>query len=67
MYTELRQIKFPTISILINRAAKDGLFDVLKEANRREVNARDADGMTPVLWTSFEGRLEALRLLVGRG
>lgn len=40
---------------------------MLKEANRREVNARDADGMTPVLWAAFEGRLDALRLLVGRG
>lgn len=25
------------------------------------------NGMTPVLWASFEGKLEALRLLVGRG
>lgn len=50
-----------------NRAAKDGLLDVLREANRREVNAKDIDGMTPVLWAAFEGRLDALRLLIGRG
>lgn len=41
-------------------------MDVLREANRREVNAKDVDGMTPVLWAAFEGRLDALRLLVGR-
>jgi ankyrin repeat protein len=49
------------------RAAKDGLIDVLKEATRRDVNTKDVDGMTPTLWAAFEGRLDALRLLVGRG
>lgn len=51
----------------IHRAAKDGLLDVLKEATRAEANSKDVDGMTPVLWAAFEGRLEALKLLVGRG
>ncbi|XP_055623211.1 pre-mRNA splicing regulator USH1G [Toxorhynchites rutilus septentrionalis] len=51
----------------IHRAAKDGLLDVLKEATRSEANSKDSDGMTPVLWAAFEGRLEALKLLVGRG
>lgn len=51
----------------IHRAAKDGLLDVLKEVTRSEANSKDADGMTPVLWAAFEGRLEALKLLVGRG
>ncbi|XP_037039366.1 Usher syndrome type-1G protein homolog [Bradysia coprophila] len=50
-----------------HKAAKDGLLDVLREANKREVNHKDVDGMTPVLWAAFEGRLDALRLLVGRG
>lgn len=49
------------------RAAKDGLVDILKEATRRDCNARDDDGMTPTLWASFEGHLDTLRLLVGRG
>jgi len=40
---------------------------MLKETSRRDVNAKDIDGMTPVLWAAFEGRLDALRLLVGRG
>lgn len=53
--------------VLYFRAAKDGLLDVLKEATRKEVNAKDVDGMTPVLWAAFEGKLDALRLLVGRG
>lgn len=40
---------------------------MLREANKREVNAKDVYGRTPVLWSAFEGRLDALRLLVGRG
>ncbi|XP_053962167.1 ankyrin repeat and SAM domain-containing protein 4B [Anastrepha ludens] len=50
-----------------HKAAKDGLLDVLKEATRKDANAKDDDSMTPVLWTAFEGRLDALRLLCGRG
>lgn len=50
-----------------HKAAKDGLLDILKEATRRDANNKDLDGMTPVLWAAFEGRLDALRLLVGRG
>lgn len=40
---------------------------MLREANSSEVNTKDVDGMTPVLWSAFEGHLDALRLLVGRG
>jgi ankyrin repeat protein len=43
------------------------LINVLKEATKKEINAKDQDGMTPVLWAAFEGKLEALRLLIGRG
>lgn len=50
-----------------HKAAKDGLLDILKEATKREANSKDIDGMTPVLWAAFEGRLDGLRLLVGRG
>jgi hypothetical protein len=28
---------------------------------------KDEDGMSPTLWASFEGNLDALRLIVGRG
>lgn len=51
----------------IHRAAKDGLVDVLREATRSEANAKDIDGMTPVLWAAFEGHFDALKLLVARG
>jgi len=50
-----------------HKAARDGYLDALREATRRDCNARDEDGMTPTLWAAFEGNLEALRLLVGRG
>ena len=50
-----------------NRAARDGKLDILKEATRKDCNAKDDDGMTPTLWAAFEGNLDALRLLVGRG
>lgn len=49
------------------RASRDGLLEVLKEATKKEINTKDIDGMTPVLWAAFEGRLDALRLLIGRG
>lgn len=40
---------------------------MLKEASKKEINAKDADGMTPVLWAAFEGKLDAMKLLIGRG
>ncbi len=51
----------------MRRAARDGLLEALKEANKKDLNTRDEDGMTPTLWASFEGQLDALRLIVGRG
>ncbi|CRK96405.1 CLUMA_CG009822, isoform A [Clunio marinus] len=50
-----------------HKAARDGLLEVLKEATKKEINTKDVDGMTPVLWAAFEGRLDTLRMLVGRG
>jgi len=50
-----------------HKAARDGFLDALKEATRKDCNHKDEDGMTPTLWAAFEGNLEALRLLVGRG
>ena len=52
---------------MLCRAARDGYLDALREATRRDCNAKDEDGMTPTLWAAFEGNLDALRLLVGRG
>ncbi|XP_055704458.1 pre-mRNA splicing regulator USH1G [Phlebotomus papatasi] len=50
-----------------HKAARDGLLDVLKEGTAKELNTRDATGMTPVHCAAFVGRLDVLRLLVGRG
>ncbi|ALC42338.1 Sans [Drosophila busckii] len=50
-----------------HKAAKDGLLDVLNDATRKDANAKDDDSMTPVMWAAFEGHLDALRLLCGRG
>jgi len=50
-----------------HKAARDGYLEALKEATRKDCNSKDEDGMTPTLWAAFEGNLEALRLLVGRG
>ncbi|XP_075231737.1 SAM_USH1G_HARP domain-containing protein Sans [Lycorma delicatula] len=50
-----------------HKAAQDGMLEILKEATKRDCNAKDEDGMTPTLWAAFEGNLDALRLLVGRG
>lgn len=50
-----------------HKAARDGLCEVLKEATKKEINSKDNDGMTPVLWAAFEGKIDALRLMIGRG
>ncbi|GIY72321.1 usher syndrome type-1G protein [Caerostris darwini] len=50
-----------------HRAARDGYLDLLQEANRKELNSRDEDGMTPAMWAAYYGHLDALRLIVGRG
>jgi hypothetical protein len=50
-----------------HKAARDGLLDILKETTRKDCNTGDEDGMTPTLWAAFEGNLEALSVLVGRG
>ncbi|XP_014472615.1 PREDICTED: Usher syndrome type-1G protein homolog [Dinoponera quadriceps] len=50
-----------------HKAARDGALDVLKEATRKDCNARDEGGMTPTLWAAFEGHIDTLRLLVARG
>lgn len=39
----------------------------MKEASKKEINANDDDGMTPLLYAAFEGKLEAMKLLIGRG
>ena len=69
MHDKIKNIrqKFTRTCIYIYRAAKDGKIDILKEAAKKEINTKDVDGMTPVLWASFEGNLDALRLLVGKG
>lgn len=50
-----------------HKAARDGALEILKEATKRDCNARDDGGLTPTLWAAFEGNLDALRLLVARG
>ncbi|KAG8188284.1 hypothetical protein JTE90_012117 [Oedothorax gibbosus] len=50
-----------------HKAARDGYLDLLQDANRKELNSRDEDGMTPAMWASYYGHLDALRLIVGRG
>ena len=50
-----------------HRAARDGLQDILREANRKDCNTPDEDGLTPTLWAAYCGHLDVLRVLVGRG
>ena len=48
-------------------AAKDGYVDLLREAQKKELNTPDEDGRTATHWAAHNGNLEALRLIVGRG
>ncbi|XP_043527673.1 Usher syndrome type-1G protein homolog isoform X2 [Frieseomelitta varia] len=50
-----------------HKAARDGALEILKEATKKDCNARDDGGMTPTLWAAFEGHIDTLRLLVARG
>ncbi|CAG9786299.1 unnamed protein product [Diatraea saccharalis] len=63
----IAKIKTRELDDRVSRAAKDGLLEVLREATRKECNNKDESGMTPTLWAAFEGHIEALRLLCGRG
>lgn len=58
---------FDNVFVFASRAAQDGYVNILREATKRDCNAKDEDGMTPTLWAAFKGHLEALRTLVGRG
>ena len=50
-----------------HRAARDGYLDMLREANRKEVNEGDEDGNTPTHFAAAHGNLDALRLIIMRG
>ncbi|KOC61059.1 Usher syndrome type-1G protein like protein [Habropoda laboriosa] len=50
-----------------HKAARNSALDILKEATKKDCNARDEGGVTPTLWAAFEGHIDALRLLVARG
>ncbi|XP_045889086.1 ankyrin repeat and SAM domain-containing protein 4B, partial [Micropterus dolomieu] len=49
-----------------HKAAIDGHLDILKEATRQDLNARDEDGMTPTLLAAFHGHIDALQLICSR-
>lgn len=67
MDTDTQVTRTGVIMDRFHKAARDGNLEILKEATEKQCNSRDEDGMTPTLWAAFEGNLDALRLLVGRG
>ena len=50
-----------------HRAARDGYLDLLREANRKEMNQPDEDGNTPTHLAAMNGNLDALRMIIMRG
>ena len=50
-----------------HRAAGDGYLDILRSANRKEMNQPDEDGNTPTHLAAMNGNLDALRLIIMRG
>ncbi|CAD5113268.1 DgyrCDS2447 [Dimorphilus gyrociliatus] len=54
-------------NFILHEAAKDGYLELLNSATRREANQKDEDGMTPLMWASSKGNVEALRVLTSRG
>ena len=47
-----------------HKAAVEGCIDVLKNGTKRDMNAVDEDGMTPVHLAAVYGNLEALRIII---
>ncbi|GAB1609494.1 Usher syndrome type-1G protein homolog [Argonauta hians] len=48
-------------------AATDGYMDLLREATKRELNQANEDGVTPTHCAAASGRVDALRVIIGRG
>lgn len=57
----------PSNAERIRSAARDGYIELLREANRKECNAQDENGMTATHWAAYAGNLNALRIIAGRG
>ncbi|XP_065341206.1 pre-mRNA splicing regulator USH1G-like [Cloeon dipterum] len=55
------------VSTRYHRAARDGLFDMVKQASSKDANQKDDLGMTPTMWAAFSGHSQVLRLLVSKG
>ena len=50
-----------------SKAAREGDLASIKTASRKDINKRDENGMTPVPWAAAYGKIEALRILIGKG
>ena len=50
-----------------SKAAREGDLTSIKTASRKDINKRDENGMTPVHWAAAYGKIEALRILIGKG
>ena len=55
--------------ISIHRAAEKGNIEVVKKhlANGADINARDSDGLTPLIQAAFKGHNELVELLIAEG
>lgn len=51
----------------LRQAARDGYLDLVRTANRKELNAQDEEGMSATHWAAHAGHLDVLRIIVGRG
>lgn len=64
----LKRLEKNSYNSKYHRAAFDGYIDMLCDASKRDTNlANDEDGFTPTLLAAYNGHLDALRILVGRG
>ena len=50
-----------------SEASREGDNVILKRCTRKDANKLDADGMTPVHWAALYGKIEALKILIGKG
>ena len=52
---------------LFHDAARDGDMRLLRKASKRDVKRVDGDGMTPMHWVAWLGKLEAADVLLNAG
>ena len=50
-----------------HQAAKDGNVQLLQRASKKELNKQDNTGWTAMHWAAWNGNVELLKAVIGKG